>query len=104
MLQIITLSQGEWKRVWKFGVWNLTPEVAVDEILAAVTLHDLLWCKSRESYTPSDFVDKLDDGWVIHEGSWTQGNAQNVMLPLPTYKQNNRYPKHAETVTSVLAA
>ena len=55
------------------GRSNLTPEIAVDAILAAVTPHHLLRCKSSESYTPPDFVDKLDEG---------QDNAQNVMLPL----------------------
>ena len=66
------------------GRSNLTQEIAVNAILAAVTLHNhcvksiqtrtresvnLLRCKSRESHTPPDFVDELDDGQVIHEGS-----------------------------------
>ena len=55
------------------GRSNLTPKIAVGAILAAVTPHHLLRCKYRESYTPPDFVDKLDKG---------QDNAQNVMLPL----------------------
>ena len=55
-----------------------------------------------ESYTPPDFVDELEGGQVIHDGSWRQDNAQNVMLPLPTHRQNNRYPKDAEAM-SVLA-
>ena len=44
---------------WRFclflGCSNLTPETAVDAILAAVTLHNLLRCKSCELYTPPDF-------------------------------------------------
>ena len=40
------------------GCSNLTPETAVDAILAAVTLHKLR-CKSPESYTPN-FVDELN--------------------------------------------
>ena len=67
---------------------NLTPETAVDAILAAVRLHNLLQCKSCESYTILHFVDGLEGGQVIHEGSWRQDNTQN-MLPLPTHKQNN---------------
>ena len=51
------------------GRSNLTPEAAVDAILVAVTLHNLLRCKSRESYTPPDFVEKLERGHTIHEGS-----------------------------------
>ena len=81
-------------RFWLFlGHSNLTPETAADTILAAVTLHNLLWFKSSESYTPPDFVDKLEGGQAIQEGPWRQDNAQNVMLTLPTHKQNNRYPK-----------
>ena len=85
------------------GRSNLTPETAVDAIFVAVTLHNLLRCKSRESYTPPDFDDELKGGQVIHDGSWRQDNAQNVMLPLPTHKQNNRYSKNAEAVRSVFA-
>ena len=85
------------------GRLNLTPETAVDAILAAVTLHNFFQCKSRESYTPPHLVDELEGGQVIHEGSWRQDNAQNVTLPFPTHKQNNRYRKNAEAVTSVLA-
>ena len=40
------------------GRLNLTPETAVDAILAAVTLHKRR-CKSPESCTP-DFVDELN--------------------------------------------
>ena len=83
------------------GRSNLTPETAVDAILAAVTLHKL-WCKSPESYTPN-FVDELNWGQIIHEGSCRQDNAQNVMLSLPTHKQNNRYPKNVEAVGSNFA-
>ena len=54
---------------------NLTSETAVDAILAAVTLHNLLQCKSRESYTPTDFVDELERGQVINEGPWGQDSA-----------------------------
>ena len=84
------------------GQPNLILETAVDAILAAVTLHNLLQCKSRESYTP-DFVDELEGAQVIHEGSWRQDNTQNIMLPLSKQKQNNRYPKNAEAVRSILA-
>ena len=78
------------------------PETADDAILAAVTLHNLLRCKSPESYT-LDFVDELEGGQIIHEGSCRQDNTQNVMLPLPPHKQNNRYSKNVEAVRSVLA-
>ena len=44
------------------GRSNLTPETAVDAILAAVTLYNLLRCKSRESYTAPDFVNELEGG------------------------------------------
>ena len=84
------------------GCLNLTPETADDAILAAVTLHNLLWCKSPESYTP-DFVGELEGGQIIHEGSCRQDNTQNVMLTLPPHKQNNRYSKNVEAVRSVLA-
>ena len=63
--------------VLDFGsFWDvLTPETAIDAILAAVTLHNLLRCRSHESYTPPDFVDELEGGQVIHEGSWRQDNT-----------------------------
>ena len=68
-------------RFWLFlGRSNLTPETTVDAILAAATLHNLLRCKSRESYTPPDFVDELEGDQVIHEGSFRQDNAQNVTI------------------------
>ena len=67
---------------------NLTPETAVDAILATIRLHNLLQFKSCESYIIPHFVDELEGGQVIHEGSWRQDNTQN-MLPLPTHKQNN---------------
>ena len=67
---------------------NLTPETAVDAILATIRLHNLLQFKSCESYTIPHFVDELEGGQVIHQGSWRQDNTQN-MLPLPTHKQNN---------------
>ena len=74
-------------RFWLFlGRSNLTLKIAVDAILAAVILHDLLRCKCRESYTPPDFDDELAEGQVIHEGSWRKEDTQNVMLPLPTGK------------------
>ena len=57
----------------------------------------------NHTHTPPDFVDKLEGGQAIQKGSLRQDNAQNVMLPLPTHKQNNRYPKNAEPVRSVLA-
>ena len=44
------------------GRWNLTPETAVDATLAAVTLYNLLRCKSHESYTAPDFVNELEGG------------------------------------------
>lgn len=53
-----------------------------------VTLRILLQCKSRQLYTSPDFADELDKGKVIHEGTWRQDNAQNVMLSLPSHKQN----------------
>ena len=53
-----------------------------------VILRNLLRCNSRELYTPPDFADELDKGKVIHDGTWRQDNAQNVMLPLPSHKQN----------------
>ena len=85
------------------GRLNLAPETAFDEIVAAVTLHGLLRFKFRESYTPPDFVGELEVGQVIHEGSWRQDNTQNVMLQLPTHKQNNRYPENGETVSGIFA-
>ena len=63
------------------GCSNLTPKITVDAILAAIILHNLLRCKCRESYTSPDFVE-LDEGQVIHEGSWRQEDTQNVTLPL----------------------
>ena len=111
MLQIIKLSPGGENAFGILGCrfqlflgrWNFTPETAVDAILATVTLRNLFRCKSHESYTPPDFGDELEGGQVIHEGSWSQDNPPNIMLPLPTNKQNNRYPKNAEAVRSVLA-
>ena len=58
-----------------FFFWNIRILTAVDAILVAVTLHNLLRCKSRESYTPPHFVEELEGGQVMHEGSWTQDNA-----------------------------
>ena len=55
------------------GRLNLTPETAVDAILVAVTLDNLHHWKSLE---PPDFVEELEGGQVIHEGSWRQNNAQ----------------------------
>ena len=51
--------------------------------------------KSHEPCTPPDFADESERGQVIYKGSWRQDNAQNVMLPLPTHKQNDRYSKNA---------
>ena len=51
------------------GLSNLTSNFAVDAILAAAILQNLR-CKSHESYTPPGFVDKLDEGQVIHEEYW----------------------------------
>ena len=58
-----------------FGTLESYIRTAVDAILAAVTLHNLLQCKSRESYTPTDFVDELERGQVINEGPWGQDSA-----------------------------
>ena len=49
--------------------------------------------KSAESYTPPDFVDESDGIKNVKEGSWRQGNAQNVMLPLPSSRQNTSFHK-----------
>ena len=65
------------------GCLNLTPETADDAILAAVTLHNLLRCRSPEWYT-LDFVDKLEGGQIIHGGSCRQDNTQNVVTIAPT--------------------
>ena len=46
---------------------DLAPEIAVDAIPAAVTQHNVLQFKSRESYTPPDFFEELDECQVIHE-------------------------------------
>ena len=39
----------------------------------------------------------------MHEGSWRQDNAENVMLLLPTHKKDNRYPKNTDPIRNVLA-
>ena len=57
------------------GRLNLTPETAVDAILVAVALDNIHRWKSLDSYTPPDFVEELEGGQVIHEGSWRQNNA-----------------------------
>ena len=76
-----------------FRLSNLTSKVAVDAILAAVILQNLFRCKSRESYTPPDFVDELDEGQVIHERYWRQNNTHTNIAIAHSHKQNNSYPK-----------
>ena len=66
------------------GRSNLTPETAVDAVFGV-------------------FVDDIDEMKNVKEGTWRQDNAQIVMLPLPSSRQYNRYPKNAETVRSFLA-
>ena len=85
------------------GRSNLTPETAIDVVLAAVALHNLFRTKSAESYTPPNFVDEIDEMKNVKEGTWRQDNTQNVMLPLPSSRQCNKYLKNAEAVRSFLA-
>ena len=78
---------------------NLSPENAVDIVLASVTLHNML----RNSYSPPECFDEEIDFQTIRPGSWRKEGASNVFSQLPNVRQSNRYSRNAEEIRSGFA-
>ena len=81
---------------------NLSPESAVDIVLACIVLHNMLRIKSRDFYSPPETFDEEIDFQTIRPGKWRIDGAPNVFSDLPSSKQNH-YSRNAEEVRSGLA-
>ena len=76
----------------------LQPETAMDLVLVAVTLHNMLSTKSGDSHsTPKPFADEIDFQTVRPE-SWRSDASSNVFMSLKRGRQNNRCSKNAEEI------
>ena len=80
----------------------LAPDKAVDIALASVALRNLLREKSRESYTPSEFIDDEMSNGDIRLGAWRSDDQPIFTHSLPKTKSSHS-PKSAEKVRNILA-
>ena len=92
-----------------FGIWSsqfclflgraiTLPETAVDAAVASLVLHNMLWTKSRNSYTPPVTFDKEINSNTVIPGSWREDGRSKVSLDLPQSRQNNRYCRNVEQI------
>ena len=81
----------------------LSPETAVDLVLAAITLHNMLRTKSHNSYSPSEIFDEDIDFQTVSPGSWRSDASSNAFMSLQSDRQNNRYSKNTEKKRDGLA-
>ena len=70
---------------------NLDPAVVEWIILACCGLHNVLRTLSRDSYTPSSFVDTVSDDGTIIDGQWRDNAESPHMLPLKSLRAKAEY-------------
>ena len=87
-----------------FDKINLDPNKASLVTFAALILHKMLRQKSRESYTPENFVDNLSaDNGVVTEGTWRdQSSIEDSFLGLESCR-GNRASRNAGNIREVFA-
>ena len=81
----------------------MSPETAIELVLLAVTLDDMLRTKSRDSCSPPEIFDEETDFQTVHPGSWRSDASSNVFMSLKSDRKNNRYSKNAEEIRDGLA-
>ena len=65
---------------------------------ATIALHNMLCTKSRDSYSPSGFVDEFTDDGELNEGLWRQNNVPSTIIPLEPRKRANKAKWDAENI------
>ena len=82
----------------------LSPETAIDLVLAAVTLHNMLRTKSCDSYSsPPEIFDEEIDFQAVRPGSWRSDASSSVFMSLQSARQNNCHSQNAEEIRDGLA-
>eukprot|EP00794_Sanderia_malayensis_P007645 gene7645-biopygen6226 len=81
---------------------NLHPDKAVKIVKAALVLHNMLRCRSPESYTPTGFADEIV-GEKIIDGRWRNNNTGTLLEPLPPRLKGNKHKASAEAVRETFA-
>lgn len=81
---------------------NLCPDKAIKIILAAIVLHNFLRTMSRNSYTPTSFVDHVKDGNLV-EGQWRDQAAPTIFKSMPPQRSGNNRRKRAEEIRDKFA-
>ena len=76
----------------------LSPETAIDLVLAAVTLHNVLRTKPRDSYSSPEIFDEEINFQIVRPGSWRSDASSSVFMSLQSGRQNNRCSKNAEEI------
>ena len=81
----------------------LSPETAIDLVLAAVTLHNMLRTKSNDSHSPTEIYEEEIDFQIVRPGSWKSDASSSVFMNLKSGRQSNCYSKNAEGIRDGLA-
>ena len=81
----------------------MSPETAIDLVLAAITLHNMLRTKSRDLYSPPGIFDGEINFQTVRPASWRSDASSSVFMSLESGRQNNRYSKNAEEIRYGLA-
>ena len=77
-----------------FTTMNLEPELAKLVTLACCVLHNLLRTLSKDTYTPTSFIDHITTRGLV-EGSWRDEPQSSVMYPLkPDTEKTDAYEAH----------
>ena len=81
----------------------LSPETAIDLVIAAVTLHNMLRTKCYDSHSLPEIFDEKIDFQTVRPGSWKSDASSSVFMNLKSGRQNNCYSKNAEGIRDGLA-
>ena len=62
---------------------HLKPEIASRVAMTCCLLHNLLRVRSKDTYTPQIFADKISEDGNVRNGAWRNENLAPYIQPLP---------------------
>ena len=61
----------------------MKPEIASKVVMTCCLLHNLLRVRSKDTYTPQIFADKISEDGNVRNGAWRNENLAPYIQPLP---------------------